>query len=131
MKQSTTEDKDGDNSSDQNKEIRSLIQRGKPFFSNTCQSGLKQVLAMFLKLANKYQILYFTDDRSISFPPQHAGSLWLASTYSRMKLKKYGIHKKNLDKNDDFVYSIPLFCCSFFFLNKKTEIIDVLGVIFF
>ena len=47
MKQSTTEDKEGDNSSDQNKEIRSLIQRGKPFFSNTCQSGLKQVLAMF------------------------------------------------------------------------------------
>ena len=37
MKQSTTEDKEGDNSSDQNKEIRSLIQRGKPFFSNTCQ----------------------------------------------------------------------------------------------
>jgi hypothetical protein len=23
-----------------------------------------------------------------------------------MKLKKYGIPKKNLDKNDDFVYSI-------------------------
>jgi hypothetical protein len=31
----------------------------------------------------------------------------------------------NLDKNDYFVYSIPLF------LNKKTCIIDVLGVIFF
>ena len=38
--------------------------------------------------------------------------------------------KKNLDKNDDFVYSIPLFCCRFFFLNK-IEIIDVLGVVFF
>jgi hypothetical protein len=31
----------------------------------------------------------------------------------------------------NIVYSIPLFCCSFFFLNKKTEIIDVLGVNFF
>jgi hypothetical protein len=31
-----------------------------------------------------------------------------------MKLKKSGIPKKNLDKNDDLVYSIPLFCCSFF-----------------
>ena len=38
--------------------------------------------------------------------------------------------KKNLYKNDDFVYSIPLFCCRFFFLNK-IEIIDVLGVVFF
>jgi hypothetical protein len=41
-----------------------------------------------------------------------------------MKLKKSEIPQKNLDKNDDFVYSIPLFCCSFFFLNKKTEIIQ-------
>jgi hypothetical protein len=48
-----------------------------------------------------------------------------------MKLKNSGIPPKNLDKNDDFVYSIPLFCCRVFFLNKKTEIIVVLGVIFF
>ena len=48
-----------------------------------------------------------------------------------MKLIKSGIPQQNLHKNDDFVYSIPLFCCNFFFLNKKTEIIDVLGVIFF
>ena len=41
------------------------------------------------------------------------------------------LKKKNFDKNDDFVYSITLFCCRFFFLNKKTEIIDVLCVIFF
>ena len=34
---------------------------------------------------------------------------------ARMKFKKSGIPKKNLDKNDDFVYSIPLFCCRFFF----------------
>jgi hypothetical protein len=33
----------------------------------------------------------------------------------RMKLNKSGIPEKNLDKNDDFVYSIPLFCCRFFF----------------
>jgi hypothetical protein len=46
-----------------------------------------------------------------------------------MKLKKSGIPKKNLDKNDDFVYSIPLFCSRFFFLNK-IEIVDVLGVVF-
>jgi hypothetical protein len=46
-----------------------------------------------------------------------------------MKLKKSGIPKKNLDKNDDFVYSIPLFCCRFFFLNK-IKIMDVLGVVF-
>jgi hypothetical protein len=47
-----------------------------------------------------------------------------------MKLKISGIPEKNLDKNDDFVYSIPLFCCRVFFLNK-IEIIDVLGVVFF
>jgi hypothetical protein len=48
-----------------------------------------------------------------------------------MKLKKSGIPKKNLDKNDDFVYSIYLyFAVGFFFLNK-IEIIDVLGVVFF
>ena len=45
------------------------------------------------------------------------------------EVKKSGIPKKNLDKNDDFVYSIPLFCCRFFFLNK-IEIVDVLGVVF-
>ena len=85
-------------------------------------SGLKQVLAkmkysspclasdIFVKLANKY----FTDDRSIFFPPQHAGfDLSSTLTYTRMKLKK--IPQKNLDKYDNFVYSIPLFCCSFFF----------------
>jgi hypothetical protein len=44
-----------------------------------------------------------------------------------MKLKKSGIPKKNLDKNDVFVYSTSL--CRGFFLNK-IEIIDVLGVVF-
>ena len=44
------------------------------------------------------------------FFSQHAGfDLSSTSTYTRMKLKKSGIPKKNLDKNDDFVYSIPLF----------------------
>jgi hypothetical protein len=53
------------------------------------------------------------------FFSQHVGfDLSSTSTYTRMKLKKSGIPKKNLDKNDDFVYSIPLFCCRFFFLNK-------------
>jgi len=37
-----------------------------------------------------------------------------------MKLKKSGIPKKNLDKNDDFVYSILYFAVGFF-LNKKTK----------
>ena len=65
------------------------------------------------------------------FFPQHAGfDLSSTSTYTMMKLKKSGIPKKNRDKNDDFVYSIPLFCCRFFFLNK-IEIIDALGVVFF
>jgi hypothetical protein len=42
------------------------------------------------------------------FFPQHAGfDLSSTSTYTRMKLKKFGIPKKNLYKNDDFVYSIP------------------------
>ena len=42
------------------------------------------------------------------FSPQHAGfDLSSTSTYTRMKLNKSGIPKKNLDKNDDFVYSIP------------------------
>ena len=51
-------------------------------------------------------IPYFTDDRSIFFFPQHAGfDLSSTSTYTRMKLKKSGIPKKNLYKNDDFVYS--------------------------
>ena len=35
----------------------------------------------------------------------------------------------DVDKNDDFVYSIPLFCGRFFFLNKIV-IIDVLGGFF-
>jgi hypothetical protein len=39
--------------------------------------------------------------------------------------KIWNPQKKNLDKNDDFVYSIPWICCRFFFRNKKTEIIDV------
>ena len=40
----------------------------------------------------------------------------------------------NLDKNDDFVYStknVHLYFAVGLFLNKKTRIIDVLGVIFF
>ena len=40
----------------------------------------------------------------------------------------------NLDKNDDFVYStkhVYLYFPVGLFLNKKTRIIDVLGVIFF
>jgi hypothetical protein len=40
----------------------------------------------------------------------------------------------NLDKNDDFVYSTKkayLYFAVGLFLNKKTRIIDVLGVIFF
>jgi hypothetical protein len=40
----------------------------------------------------------------------------------------------NLDKNDDFVYStknVYLYFAVGLFLNKKTCIIDVLGVIFF
>jgi hypothetical protein len=39
-----------------------------------------------------------------------------------------------LDKNDDFVYStknVYLYFALGLFLNKKTRIIDVLGVIFF
>jgi hypothetical protein len=40
----------------------------------------------------------------------------------------------NLDKNDDYVYStknVYLYFAVGLFLNKKTRIIDVLGVIFF
>ena len=40
----------------------------------------------------------------------------------------------NLDKNDDFVHStknVYLYFAVGLFLNKKTRIIDVLGVIFF
>ena len=40
----------------------------------------------------------------------------------------------NLDKNDDFVYSaknVYLYFVVGLFLNKKSHIIDVLGVIFF
>ena len=40
----------------------------------------------------------------------------------------------NLDKNDDFVYStknVYLYFAVGLFLNKKTRIINVLGVIFF
>ena len=40
----------------------------------------------------------------------------------------------NLDKNDDFVYStknVYLYFAVGLFLDKKTRIIDVLGVIFF
>jgi hypothetical protein len=84
-------------------------------------SGLKQVLAkmkysspclasdIFVKLANKYQIPYFTDDRSIFFPPQHAGF-----DLYKDEVKKKSL-KKNLDKNDDFVYSIYLYFAVFFF----------------
>ena len=40
----------------------------------------------------------------------------------------------NLDKNDDFVYStknVYLYFAVGLFLNKKTRIIDVIGVILF
>ena len=40
----------------------------------------------------------------------------------------------NLDKNDDFVHStknVYFYFAVGLFLNKKTRIIDVLGVIFF
>jgi hypothetical protein len=71
------------------------------------------------------------DDRSIYFFPQHAGfDLSSTSTYARIKFKKSGIPKKNLDKNDDFVYRYLYFAVGFLFLNK-IEIIDVLGVVFF
>jgi hypothetical protein len=29
--------------------------------------------------------------------------------------------KKNIDKNDDFIYSIPLFCCRFFFWIRRLK----------
>ena len=74
----------------------------------------------------RHQILYFTDDRSIFFSLKT-----LASTYSRMKLKKSGIPQKNLDKNDDFVYSTPLFCCSFFFWIRRLKSSMFLVLFFF
>ena len=47
----------------------------------------------------------------------------------------YGIFRTiNLDKNDDFVHStknVYLYFAVGLFLNNKTRIIDVLGVIFF
>ena len=50
-------------------------------------------------------------------------------------VEEYRIFRtKNLDKNDDFVYStknVYLYFAVGLFLNKKTCIIDVLGVIFF
>ena len=52
-------------------------------------------------------------------------------------LEEYRIFRMiNLDKNDDFVYSTKNVYLYFavvvgLFLNKKTRIIDVLGVIFF
>jgi hypothetical protein len=81
----------------------SVLSVGNHFFKHSL-SGLKQVLAkmkysspclasdIFFKLANKYQIPYFTDDRSIFFFLNT-----LASSYRphrprpRMKLKKSGI----------------------------------------
>jgi hypothetical protein len=60
-----------------------------------------------------------------SFFP-HTSQYFFPLNTPALTYQKYGIPQKNLD----FVYSIPLFCCRFFFLNK-TEIIDVLGVIFF
>jgi hypothetical protein len=42
-----------------------------------------------------------------------------------MKLKKSEIPQKNLDKNDDFVYSTPLFCCSFFY---QTALVVSMGM---
>ena len=81
----------------------SVLSVGNHFFKHS-PSGLKQVLAkmkysspclasdIFFKLANKYQIPYFTDDRSIFFFLNT-----LALSYRphrprlRMKLKKSGI----------------------------------------
>ena len=79
--------------------------------------------------ACRIHLSYYRILRTIDryFFSQHAG--FDLSSYTRMKLKKSGIPKKHLDKNDDFVYSIPLFCSRFFFLNK-IEIVDVLGVVF-
>ena len=49
-------------------------------------------------------------------------------------VEEYRIFRINLDKNDDFVHStknVYLYFAVGLFLNKKTRIIDVLGVIFF
>ena len=50
-------------------------------------------------------------------------------------MEEYRIFRTiNLDKNDDFVHStknVYLYFAVGLFLNKKTRIIDVLGVIFF
>ena len=53
----------------------------------------------------------------------------------QISIEEYRIFRTiNLDKKDDFVYStknVYLYFAVGLFLNKKTCIIDVLGVIFF
>ena len=50
----------------------------------------------------------------------------LASIY-----QKSGIPQKNLDKNDDFVYSIYLFCCRVFFWIRRLKSSMFLVLFFF
>ena len=65
----------------------------------------------------------------LSFP----GTVYSHSLYI-CSIEEYRIFQTiNLDKNDDFVYStknVYLYFAVGLFLNKKTCIIDVLGVIF-
>jgi hypothetical protein len=87
------------------------------------------LFSRFIVRCNATAIFYYNLVCMLVFDGKAIYIYIFISTYTRMKLKKSGIPKENLDKNDDFVYSIPLFCCRFFFLNK-IEIIDVLGIVF-
>ena len=119
------------------KQCSITLQCGKPFFSNTSQYGEwtetsshqnEIEFAMFGEwhfFLTRQQIPYSTDDGLIFFSLNTLTSTYRSSTwkyaigYTRMKFKKSGIPQKILDKNDDFVYSIPLFCCRFFFWLRR------------
>ena len=78
---------------------------------------------IFLKLINKYQIPYFTDDRSIFFPPQHAcfnlSKIWNPSKKISILFTVYLYFAVGFFSEQDWNYR-----CSwrYFFLNKAIKV---------
>jgi hypothetical protein len=113
--------------------VHQMIRVAKGMYITECISVAPPVMMplclllgmMFLEGDN---IPYFTDDRSIFFFLNT-----LASTYRPHRpiqgwsSKNLESLKKNLDKNDDFVYSIPWICCRFFFWIRRLNSSMFLG----
>ena len=87
---------------------------------NYSQHGLLNIITPYIRMLSSDCLMkgvpYFTDDRSIFFFLNTLASINRPHRpIQGWSLKNLESLKINLDKNDDFVYSIPWICCRFFF----------------